>query len=154
MSRYQNFKDTVKDTAKNVGKNVGESIKNLGSKINTDATTNILQLTQNISQNAQSKYIIFLICILIFSGISYGLIHKFIGNEWLFSVFLILILAFAATLRFIINISTFMTATKFEHDNYHKYDLREPPRKIIHPGKIKTTKIYQLFTSSYFYWYP
>ena len=46
MSRYQNFKDTVKDTAKNVGKNVGESIKNLGSKINTDATTNILQLTQ------------------------------------------------------------------------------------------------------------
>ena len=42
---------------------------------------------------------------------------------------------------FIINISTFMTATKFEHDNYHKYDLREPPRKIIHPDKIKTTKI-------------
>ena len=34
-----------------------------------------------------------------------------------------------------------MTATKFEHDNYHKYDLREPPRKIIHPDKIKTTKI-------------
>jgi hypothetical protein len=106
MSRYQNFKDTVKDTAKNVGKNVGESIKNLGSKIKTDVTTNTLQLTQNISQNAQNKYVIFLICILIFSGISYGLIHKFIGNEWLFSVFLILILAFAATLRFIINIST------------------------------------------------
>ena len=42
---------------------------------------------------------------------------------------------------FIINISTFMTATKFEHDNYHKYDLREPARKIIHPDKIKTTKI-------------
>ena len=42
---------------------------------------------------------------------------------------------------FIINIATFMTGTKFEHDNYHKYDLREPPRKIIHPGKIKTTKI-------------
>jgi hypothetical protein len=42
---------------------------------------------------------------------------------------------------FIINISTFMTATKFEHDNYHKYDLREPPRKIIHPSRIKTNKI-------------
>jgi hypothetical protein len=42
---------------------------------------------------------------------------------------------------FIINISTFMTGTKFEHDNYHKYDLREPPRKIINPNKIKTTKI-------------
>jgi hypothetical protein len=34
-----------------------------------------------------------------------------------------------------------MTATKFEHDNYHKYDLREPPRKIIHPSRIKTNKI-------------
>jgi hypothetical protein len=43
--------------------------------------------------------------------------------------------------NFIINISTFMTATKFEHDNYHKYDLREPPRKIIHPDKIRTNKI-------------
>jgi hypothetical protein len=31
-----------------------------------------------------------------------------------------------------------MTGTKFENDNYHKYDLREPPRKIIHPDKIKT----------------
>jgi len=39
---------------------------------------------------------------------------------------------------FIINISTFMTGTKFENDNYHKYDLREPPRKIIHPDRIKT----------------
>jgi len=42
---------------------------------------------------------------------------------------------------FIINISTFMTAIKFEHNNYHKYDLREPPRKIIHPSRIKTNKI-------------
>jgi hypothetical protein len=41
---------------------------------------------------------------------------------------------------FIINISTFMTGTKFEDDNYHKYDLREPPRKIIHPDRIKTVK--------------
>lgn len=42
---------------------------------------------------------------------------------------------------FIINITTFMTGIKFEHDNYTKYDLREPPRKIIHPDKIKTQKI-------------
>ena len=42
---------------------------------------------------------------------------------------------------FIVNISTFMTGTRFEHDNYYKYDLREPPRKIIHPDKIKTIKI-------------
>jgi len=42
---------------------------------------------------------------------------------------------------FIINITTFMTGTRFEHDNYYKYDLREPPRKIIHPDRIKTKKI-------------
>jgi hypothetical protein len=40
-----------------------------------------------------------------------------------------------------VNISTFMTGTTFETDNYFKYDLREPPRKIIHPNKIKTQKI-------------
>jgi hypothetical protein len=39
---------------------------------------------------------------------------------------------------FIINISTFMTGNRFEHDNYYKYDLREPPRKIINPDRIKT----------------
>lgn len=44
----------------------------------------------------------------------------------------------------IINISTFMTGTRFEHDNYYKYDLREPPRKIIHPDKIRTNKIENL----------
>lgn len=42
---------------------------------------------------------------------------------------------------FVINIVTFMTGIRFEHENYHKYDLREPPRKIIHPDKIKTQKI-------------
>jgi hypothetical protein len=42
---------------------------------------------------------------------------------------------------FIINIDTFMTGVRFEHDNYYKYDLREPPRKIIHPDKVKTNKI-------------
>ena len=45
---------------------------------------------------------------------------------------------------YIINISTFMTGTRFEHDNYYKYDLREPPRKIIHPDKIRTNKIENL----------
>ena len=42
---------------------------------------------------------------------------------------------------FVINIVTFMTGNRFEHDNYYKYDLREPPRKIIHPDRIKTHKI-------------
>jgi hypothetical protein len=42
---------------------------------------------------------------------------------------------------FVINIVTFMSGTRFEHDNYHKYDLREPPRKIIHPDRIKTQGI-------------
>ena len=42
---------------------------------------------------------------------------------------------------FVINIDTFMTGTRFEHDNYFQYDLREPPRKIIHPDRVKTTKI-------------
>lgn len=46
-----------------------------------------------------------------------------------------------ATNIFVINIETFMSGTKFEHDNYHKYDLREPPRKIIHPDRIPTNKI-------------
>ena len=42
---------------------------------------------------------------------------------------------------FVINIKTFMTGNRFEHDNYYKYDIREPPRKIIHPDRIKTHKI-------------
>lgn len=42
---------------------------------------------------------------------------------------------------FMVNITTFMTGTVFENDNYFKYDLREPPRKIIHPNKIKSQKI-------------
>lgn len=100
------FIQQIKDSSKNAVKNVEESFKNLGSKIGTDAKTNYLQIKQNTLQNTQSKYIIFLICILIISGISYGLIHRFIGNEWLFSVFLLLIFAFAAILRFIINIPT------------------------------------------------
>jgi len=45
---------------------------------------------------------------------------------------------------FIINISTFMTGTIFETDKYHKYDLREPKRKIIHPDRIGTNKIEKL----------
>ena len=78
-----------------------QSFRNLKSKIKADTTD--LQITQNISQN---KYVILLIIILILSGISYGLIHNFIGNQWLFSVFLLLIFAFAAMLRFVINIPT------------------------------------------------
>lgn len=42
---------------------------------------------------------------------------------------------------FMINISTFMTGTKFEQDNYYKYDLREPSGKIINPEKINTINI-------------
>ena len=80
---------------------VKESFINLGSKIGTDAKN--LQIKQKISQN---KYIILLIIILITSGISYSIIHNFIGNEWYFSICVILILAFAATLRFVINIPT------------------------------------------------
>jgi hypothetical protein len=41
---------------------------------------------------------------------------------------------------FVINIDTFMTGNRFEHDNYFQYDLREPPRKIINPDRIKTTR--------------
>jgi hypothetical protein len=42
---------------------------------------------------------------------------------------------------FIINITTFMTSIRFEHDNYIEYDLREPARKIIHPDRIQTNKM-------------
>ena len=42
---------------------------------------------------------------------------------------------------FIINATTFMTGTRFEHDNYYQYDLREPKRKIIHPDRIATRKL-------------
>lgn len=41
---------------------------------------------------------------------------------------------------FYINISTFLTSIRFEGDNYYKYDLREPPRKIVHPDKLRETK--------------
>jgi hypothetical protein len=34
-----------------------------------------------------------------------------------------------------------MTGTRFEHDNYFQYDLREPPRKIINPDKIRTVNV-------------
>jgi len=40
---------------------------------------------------------------------------------------------------FIVNIVTFLTATRFEHDDYYNYDLREPPRQIINPDKLKKT---------------
>lgn len=37
---------------------------------------------------------------------------------------------------FFINISYFLTGVSFENDNYEKYDLRDPPRKIINPTSI------------------
>jgi len=40
---------------------------------------------------------------------------------------------------FIINITTFLTGTRFEHDEYYNYDLREPPRQIINPDQLKKT---------------
>ena len=42
---------------------------------------------------------------------------------------------------FVVNITTFMTSVRFEHDNYIEYDLREPARKIIHPDRIQTNKL-------------
>jgi hypothetical protein len=41
----------------------------------------------------------------------------------------------------IINIKTFMAGSRFESDNYYQYDIREPPRKIIHPDRIKTNHV-------------
>ena len=38
---------------------------------------------------------------------------------------------------FMINISTFMTSVRFEDENYYDYDIREPPRKIINPSRIR-----------------
>ena len=40
---------------------------------------------------------------------------------------------------FVINIATFMTGLRFEHEQYSKYDLREPPRKIVNPGQMGTS---------------
>lgn len=41
---------------------------------------------------------------------------------------------------FFVNISTFLTHIQFGSEEYYKYDLREPKRKIINPDKIKETK--------------
>lgn len=40
---------------------------------------------------------------------------------------------------FVVNIATFMTRTRFENDRYYSYDLREPPRKILHPDRIRSS---------------
>ena len=34
-----------------------------------------------------------------------------------------------------INVATFMTLVRYEKDQYHEYDLREPARKISHPDQ-------------------
>jgi hypothetical protein len=38
---------------------------------------------------------------------------------------------------FMINITSFTTSVRFEQDSYYKYDIREPPNKIIHPDRIQ-----------------
>lgn len=40
---------------------------------------------------------------------------------------------------YIINISYFLTGTSYENDDYYNFDLREPPRAVIHPSKIIKT---------------
>jgi hypothetical protein len=40
---------------------------------------------------------------------------------------------------YIINISYFLTGVSYESEDYYNYDLREPPRQIIHPSKIIQT---------------
>jgi len=40
---------------------------------------------------------------------------------------------------YIINISYFLTGVAYESEDYYNYDLREPPRQIIHPSKIIQT---------------
>jgi hypothetical protein len=37
------------------------------------------------------------------------------------------------------SISYFLTGVSYESEDYYNYDLREPPRKIIHPSKIIQT---------------
>jgi hypothetical protein len=34
-----------------------------------------------------------------------------------------------------------MTGVRFEHDNYYEYDIREPPRKVVHPDRVPTKKL-------------
>ena len=46
-------------------------------------------------------------------------------------------------LIFVININTFLTAVPFEKDKYYDYDLREPPRKIVHPSRVKSNNLAQ-----------
>jgi len=41
---------------------------------------------------------------------------------------------------FIINIQSFLTHVRFETDQYYKYDLREPKRKIINPDSMSLTR--------------
>jgi hypothetical protein len=43
---------------------------------------------------------------------------------------------------FIVNINTFMTATQYEPTGFYEYDLREPPQKIMNPGRANTNKQY------------
>jgi len=41
---------------------------------------------------------------------------------------------------FYINISTFLSYTRFENDTFYNYDLREPKRKILNPDRLRETR--------------
>jgi hypothetical protein len=41
---------------------------------------------------------------------------------------------------YFINVTQFLTSVRYEHDIYTNYDLREPPRKIVHPSKIDAAR--------------
>jgi hypothetical protein len=42
---------------------------------------------------------------------------------------------------FMVNITNFMTGTKFEQDSYHSYDLRQPQSKIVNPDRTMINKV-------------
>ena len=41
---------------------------------------------------------------------------------------------------FVVNVSSFMTMVRFETDQYHEYDLREPTSKVVFPERESTLK--------------
>lgn len=41
---------------------------------------------------------------------------------------------------FVVNVSSFMTMVRFEADQYHEYDLREPTSKVVFPERESTLK--------------
>ena len=41
---------------------------------------------------------------------------------------------------FVVNVTSFMTSVRFEADNYHEYDLREPVSKVVFPDRETTDR--------------